>query len=39
MLDDCGANMELARRVSSLDLPITWAIIPNLRHSSETAEI
>jgi polysaccharide deacetylase 2 family uncharacterized protein YibQ len=39
VLDDCGANMGLARRVLSLDLPITWAIIPNLRHSSETAEI
>ncbi|MDR1137297.1 MAG: divergent polysaccharide deacetylase family protein [Synergistaceae bacterium] len=39
VLDDCGANMELARAVLSLDLPITWAIIPNLRHSFETAEI
>jgi polysaccharide deacetylase 2 family uncharacterized protein YibQ len=39
VLDDCGANMDLARRVLSLDLPITWAIIPNLRYSSETADI
>jgi polysaccharide deacetylase 2 family uncharacterized protein YibQ len=39
VLDDCGGNMEMARRVQSLDLPITWAIIPNLRHSAETADM
>lgn len=37
VMDDCGGNMDLARRVRSLDLPLTWAIIPNLRFSSETA--
>ncbi|MDR1514675.1 MAG: divergent polysaccharide deacetylase family protein [Synergistaceae bacterium] len=39
VMDDCGGNMELAKRVLSLDLPITWAIIPNLRFSSETASL
>jgi polysaccharide deacetylase 2 family uncharacterized protein YibQ len=39
VMDDCGGNIELARRVLSLDLPITWAIIPNLRFSSETASL
>jgi polysaccharide deacetylase 2 family uncharacterized protein YibQ len=39
VLDDCGGNMDLARRVNSLDLPVTWAIIPRLRYSSETAQL
>ena len=39
VLDDCGGNAALARRVKSLDLPITWAIIQNLRYSAETAEM
>jgi polysaccharide deacetylase 2 family uncharacterized protein YibQ len=37
VMDDCGWNMNLARRVASLDIPLTWAIIPNLRHSRQTA--
>jgi len=39
VLDDCGGNMELARRVASLDIPMTWAIIPNLKYSAATAEM
>jgi polysaccharide deacetylase 2 family uncharacterized protein YibQ len=39
VLDDCGGNIELAMRVKSLDLPITWAIIPNLKFSSDTASL
>ena len=39
VLDDCGGNIELARQVKSLDLPITWAILPNLRFSSDTASL
>jgi polysaccharide deacetylase 2 family uncharacterized protein YibQ len=39
VLDDCGGNVELARRVLSLGLPMTWAIIPNLKYSEKTAEM
>jgi polysaccharide deacetylase 2 family uncharacterized protein YibQ len=39
VLDDCGGNIVLARQVNSLDLPITWAIIPRLKYSSETAQL
>ena len=39
VMDDCGGNIELARQVLSMDLPLTWAIIPNLRYSSETASL
>jgi polysaccharide deacetylase 2 family uncharacterized protein YibQ len=39
VLDDCGGNMDLARRVLSLDMPMTWAIIPNLKYSTQTAEL
>jgi polysaccharide deacetylase 2 family uncharacterized protein YibQ len=39
VLDDCGANLEMARRVLSTGIPVTWAIIPNLKYSKETAEL
>jgi polysaccharide deacetylase 2 family uncharacterized protein YibQ len=39
VLDDCGGSLELARRVISLDLPMTWAIIPNIKYSVATAEL
>ncbi|MDR3281163.1 MAG: divergent polysaccharide deacetylase family protein [Synergistaceae bacterium] len=39
VLDDCGANMAFARRVASLDIPMTWAIIPRLKYSAATAEL
>ena len=39
VLDDCGANMSMARRVLSSGVPITWAIMPYLRYSSDTAEM
>jgi polysaccharide deacetylase 2 family uncharacterized protein YibQ len=39
VMDDCGGSIELAKKVKSLDLPITWAIIPNLRFSSDTASL
>ena len=37
VLDDCGANMSMARRVLSCDVPVTWAVLPNLRYSEDTA--
>ena len=39
VLDDCGGNLEMARRVLSTDVPLTWAIIPNLKYSDETAAL
>ena len=39
VIDDCGANMSMARRVLSSDVPMTWAILPYLRHSEDTAEL
>ncbi|MDR1885932.1 MAG: divergent polysaccharide deacetylase family protein [Synergistaceae bacterium] len=37
VLDDGGYSMALANRVISLDLPLTWAIIPGARYSRELA--
>lgn len=39
VIDDCGFSMEYARRVRACGLPITWAIIPKLRFSGETADM
>jgi polysaccharide deacetylase 2 family uncharacterized protein YibQ len=39
VLDDCGGNLEMARSVLSTDVPLTWAIIPNLKYSDETAAL
>lgn len=39
VIDDCGFSMEYARRVVACGLRMTWAIIPNLRFSTETAEL
>lgn len=39
VMDDCGGNLALARRVKSLDLPLTWAILPHLQYSAKTAEM
>jgi polysaccharide deacetylase 2 family uncharacterized protein YibQ len=39
VLDDCGGSLAMARRVVSLDIPFTWAILPKLRYSTETAEL
>ena len=39
VIDDCGANMGMARRILSCDVPITWAILPNLKYSEDTAEL
>lgn len=39
VLDDCGYSMKLARRVRSLNLPITWAILPGSPYGKDTAEL
>lgn len=39
VVDDCGFSMDLARRLASKGLRFTWAIIPNLRYSRETADM
>jgi polysaccharide deacetylase 2 family uncharacterized protein YibQ len=39
VLDDCGANLDMALRVLAFKIPMTWAIIPNLKFSVKTAEI
>jgi polysaccharide deacetylase 2 family uncharacterized protein YibQ len=39
VVDDCGGNIALARRLLSVDLSLTWSIIPHLRYSEETAEL
>ena len=39
VVDDCGFSMEYARRLRGCDLPLTWAVLPNLRFSKETADM
>ncbi|MEG1824133.1 MAG: divergent polysaccharide deacetylase family protein [Cloacibacillus sp.] len=38
IVDDGGAQMDLTKRVAALALPLTWAIMPYQRYSSECAE-
>lgn len=39
VVDDGGNTLEMAKRVASLDLPLTWAILPYTRDANETAVI
>ncbi|HOI80702.1 MAG: divergent polysaccharide deacetylase family protein [Thermovirgaceae bacterium] len=39
IVDDLGFSMDAARRLSSVPLPLTWAIIPYQRFSRTTAEM
>jgi polysaccharide deacetylase 2 family uncharacterized protein YibQ len=39
IIDDCGYNLDLAKTLSSVDFPLTFAIIPYTAHDSETAEL
>ncbi|MGA1847354.1 divergent polysaccharide deacetylase family protein [Deferribacter abyssi] len=39
IIDDCGNNIKLAKKLASLPYPITMSIIPFLKHSRETAKI
>ena len=39
VVDDGGNSLEMAKRVGSLALPLTWAILPYTRYANETAVI
>ncbi len=39
VVDDCGFSMDYARRLRDCDFPLTWAILPNLRFTRETADM
>lgn len=39
VLDDCGGSLKLAKRVASLDLALTWAILPNLSFTKATVNL
>lgn len=39
IVDDGGGQMEYTKRVAALDIPLTWAIMPYLRHSKDTLEL
>lgn len=39
IVDDGGGQMEYAKRVAALELPLTWAILPYQRYSKETAAL
>ncbi|MCD7878176.1 MAG: divergent polysaccharide deacetylase family protein [Cloacibacillus porcorum] len=36
IVDDGGGQIEYTKRVAALDIPLTWAIMPYLRHSKDT---
>ncbi len=38
VIDDLGANLDVARRLLALPFPITLSVLPGLRYSIETAE-
>lgn len=37
VMDDLGQNLEAARRLLAIDLPVTLAILPNTDHAARTA--
>ena len=39
VIDDAGDQLRLTRRVAALDLPATWAIMPNCKYTKKTASI
>ncbi|EHM10435.1 hypothetical protein TheveDRAFT_1315 [Thermanaerovibrio velox DSM 12556] len=39
VVDDMGYDVKAARRLASLELPMTWAIIPGAPHASQVARI
>ena len=39
VIDDLGQSPEAARKLLGLPYPLAWAILPNQRHSAETAEM
>jgi polysaccharide deacetylase 2 family uncharacterized protein YibQ len=39
LIDDAGMNLVLANRLSKLDIPLTFAVIPHTLYAKETAEL
>ena len=39
VVDDGGNSLDMAKKVASLDLPLTWAILPYTKYAGETAAI
>ncbi|NLD05488.1 MAG: divergent polysaccharide deacetylase family protein [Synergistaceae bacterium] len=39
VVDDGGNSLEMARQVASLELPLTWAILPYTRYAGETSSM
>ncbi|MDY9920914.1 MAG: divergent polysaccharide deacetylase family protein [Synergistota bacterium] len=39
VVDDGGNAIDMAKKVASFDLPLTWAILPYTRYAEETADI
>ena len=39
VIDDCGYDLDLMKRFSRLRVPITFAVIPYLRHSEDSARV
>ena len=39
VVDDGGNSLDMAKKVASLDLPLTWAILPYTKYAVETAAI
>jgi polysaccharide deacetylase 2 family uncharacterized protein YibQ len=39
VIDDCGYSLELAARLAAIPYPVTFAILPHLKYSAQTAEI
>ena len=39
VIDDLGQSLEPARKLLELPYPLAWAILPNQRHSAETAAL
>jgi uncharacterized protein len=39
VIDDFGLDLEMAKKFAALPFPITFSILPHLRHSLESAEI
>ncbi|MDO5563291.1 MAG: divergent polysaccharide deacetylase family protein [Synergistaceae bacterium] len=39
IVDDGGSSIQLAQEVAELKIPTTWAVIPYMSHSKETAEL
>ena len=39
IIDDIGWNMDLARSLAGIDLNLTWAVLPHLPYSEESARL